>query len=141
MAQEENRLKANIDAAEDSLKDNFEEIHDRVKDALDWKIWYRNNTAVTLGGLAAGGILLSLLLPKKPSIESEFMDSEDTYSPVTPNGQPRADSKSHSRLHKVLDHTMAAVVGVASDQFRDFMARAIPGFREHYYEAERRHQA
>lgn len=139
MAHEEERLKAHIEAAEDSLKDNFEEIQNRVKSALDWKVWYKNNTAMALGGVAAGGLLLSLLIPRKKSIESEFTASQEEYPSVEPNGRAHRTSKSRSRLHNVLDTTMAAVVGVASDQFRDFMGRAIPGFQEHYRESERSH--
>jgi hypothetical protein len=143
MAHEEDRLKAHIEAAEESLKDNFEEIqdriHDRVKSALDWKVWYKNNTAIALGGVAAGGLLLSLMIHRKPSIESKFMSSEGMYPAAEPNGQPSAIPKSHSRLHKVFDTTVAAVIGVASDQFREFMGRTIPGFKEHYREAERRY--
>jgi len=139
MAHEEDRLKAHIEAAEESLKDNFEEIQDRFKSALDWRVWYKNNTAIALGGVAAGGLLLSLMIHRKSSIESKFISPDEMYTPEEPNGRPMATAKSPSRLHKVLDTTMAAVVGVASDQFRDFMARALPGFREHYDEAERRY--
>ena len=139
MAQEEDRLKANIEAAEEGLKDNFEEIQDRVKTALDWRVWYKNNTAVALGSVAAGGLLLSLMIPRKHSVESKFRSMDEAYSQDEPNGRPSTNSKSGSRLHKALDTTVAAVVGVASDQFRDFMARALPGFKEHYDEAERRH--
>ena len=64
---EHGRLKAHIEAEGESLKDNFEEIQDRVKDALNWRVWYRNNTALALGGVAAGGLLLSFLIPKSSS--------------------------------------------------------------------------
>src|SRR5262252_3367967 len=122
MAHEEERLKANIEAAEESLKDNFEEIQDRFKTALNWRVWYRNNTALALGGVAAGGLLLSLMISRKPSNEARFMPEEGMYPPIESNGHSNATSKSRSRLHKVFDNTMAAVVGVASDQFREYMS-------------------
>jgi hypothetical protein len=139
MAHEEERLKAHIEAAEESLKDNFEEIQDRVKSALDWRVWYKNNTAIALGSVAAGGLLISLMVPRKRSVESKFSSMDEAYPQSEPNGRPRTNSKSRGRFNQVLDTTMAAVVGVASDQFRDFMSRALPGFKEHYDEAARRH--
>jgi hypothetical protein len=33
---------------------------------------------------------------------------------------------------------MAAVLGLAADKFQDFMSQALPGFREHYANAQRR---
>jgi hypothetical protein len=136
---EHGRLKAHIEAEEESLKDNFEEIQDRVKDALDWRIWYRNNTALALGGIAAGGLLLSLLIPKSSSIESKFVDMGETDdAEAGPSRREHMRSEIPSRLRQVLDNTANAVVGVATDKLRDFMSNAIPGFREHYSSAQRK---
>jgi hypothetical protein len=136
---EHGRLKAHIEAEEESLKENFEEIQDRVKDALNWRIWYRNNTALALGGIAAGGLLLSLLIPKSSSIESKFVDtSEIDDSETGPSRREYMRSEIPSRMRQVLDNTANAVLGVATDKLRDFMSNAIPGFREHYSSAQRK---
>jgi hypothetical protein len=142
MAQETGELKAHIKAEGESLKDNLEEIQTRVKDALDWKVWYRNNTAVALGGLAAGGLLISLLLPKSTaSVQPHYGVLDDFEDGAAePNGRtymspPRSNSS--SRVHQVVDNTVAAVLSVAADKFQDFMSQALPGFREHYNEAQR----
>ena len=136
---EHGRLKAHIEAEEESLKDNFEEIQDRVKDALNWRIWYRNNTALALGGIAAGGLLLSLLIPKSSSVESKFVDtSEIGDAEPGPSRREYIRSEIPSRMRQVLDNTANAVLGVATDKLRDFMSNAIPGFREHYSSAQQR---
>lgn len=144
MAQETGELKARIKAEGESLKDNLEEIEHRVKDALDWKVWYKNNTAIALGGVAAGGLLLSLLVPKSRSrsLESRFRNvimHDDIDGPeVAPNGAAHTPVRSSSsRFHEVVDNTMAAVFSVAADKFQDFMSKALPGFKEHYSEAQR----
>ena len=136
---EHGRLKAHIEAEEESLKDNFEEIQDRVKDALNWRVWYRNNTALALGGIAAGGLLLSLLIPKSSSVESKFVDTSeiDDVEPA-PSRREYIRSEIPSRMRQVLDNTANAVLGVATDKLRDFMSNAIPGFREHYSSAQRK---
>jgi hypothetical protein len=140
--QEPAEIKAHIKAQGDSLKENFEEIQNRVKEALDWKTWYRNNTALALGGAVAGGFLLSVALRRGPSTESEFMDSDvmdiddGSLDPASRRMQP--ESKSASRLRQVADNTMSAVLGLAADKFQDFMSKAVPGFREHYANAAQR---
>jgi len=135
MAQQPSELKAHIKAENESLRENFEEIQNRVKEALDWKVWYRNNTAIALGGIAAGGLLISLLLPKRDG-ETEYIDMDDVeMHAMEPEPQPRVRSRASSRFHDVLDNTMSAIFGVANDTFQDFMSKAIPGFREHYTRA------
>ena len=136
---EHGRLKAHIEAEEESLKDNFEEIQDRVKDALNWRVWYRNNTALALGGIAAGGLVLSLLIPKSTSIESKFVNAGESDDAETgPSRREYMRSEIPSRMRQVLDNTANAVLGVATDKLRDFMSNAIPGFREHYSSAQRK---
>jgi len=136
---EHGRLKAHIEAEEESLKDNFEEIQDRVKDALNWRVWYRNNTALALGGIAAGGLVLSLLIPKSSSIESKFVNAGEIDDAETgPSRRESLRSEIPSRMRQVLDNTANAVLGVATDKLRDFMSSAIPGFREHYSSAQRK---
>jgi len=143
MAQQPSEIKAHIQAEGESLRENLEEIQNRVKNALDWKVWYRSNTAIALGGAAAGGLLLSLMI-KKSGPPSGFRDLDyDLNFRSEPNGatemQPR--SASSSRFHQVLDNTMSAIFGVAHDTFQDFMSKALPGFKEHYSHSEtRRHE-
>ena len=147
MAQEPAEIKAHIKAEGEGLKENFEEIQNRVKDALDWKLWYRNNTALALGGAAAGGLLLAMVVGgRRASSEREYVDldfddmdvdQEGSLAPGTRRSL-RPESKSDSRLHQLADNTMSAVLGLAADKFQDFMGKALPGFREHYDAAQQR---
>jgi hypothetical protein len=141
MSREPAELKAHIKAQGEGLKENIEEIQNRVKGALDWRIWYKNNPAVALGGVAAGGVILALLLPKRPSVESGLLDTGEMNDQMAePNGRARLRStrRSNSRLREIADNTVSAIFGVATDKFQDYMANAVPGFREHYIEAQRR---
>jgi hypothetical protein len=135
MAQQPSEIKAHIKAEGESLKENLEEIQSRVKHALDWKVWYRNNTAVALGSIVAGGLLLSLLIPKGRSEDYDFIDMDDEVGPNGP-ARMRPRSNASSRIHHVLDNTMSAMFGVANDAFQEFMSKALPGFREHYSRAQ-----
>jgi len=137
MAQRPSEIKAHIQAEGESLRENLEEIQSRVKSALDWKVWYRNNTAIALGGAAAGGLLVSMLLTKshKPELTDRDYDL-DLRSQTNGYAQASPRSSSGSRIHQVLDNTMSAIFGVANDTFQDFMSKALPGFKEHYSQAQ-----
>jgi hypothetical protein len=138
MVPEQERLQARIEAEGNSLKQNLEEFEDRVKNVLDWKVWYRHNTALAIGGAAAGGILLALLLPKSDSGEEASPEIDDFDQVSAAETLSRIRPVRRSRFHNVLDNSMSAILGVAADQVQHFMSRAIPGFREHYSEAERK---
>jgi hypothetical protein len=141
MSPEPAELKAHIKAQGEGLKENIEEIQNRVKDALDWRFWYKNNTAVALGAVAASGLVLALLLHRRPSGESKFLDSGEIHDQmVEPDGRAQLSPtpRSVSRLREIADNTMSAVFGVAADKFQDSIANVLPGFREHYNEAQGR---
>ena len=141
MAQEQERLQARIEEEGHNLKQNLEEFEDRVKNMLDWKVWYRHNTALAIGGAAAGGMLLALLLPRFGSGEEESMEEGPLAmsSAESWGTHPSSGAKQQSsRLHSVLDNSVSAVLGIATDQLQRYLSRAIPGFTEHYRKAESR---
>jgi hypothetical protein len=140
MSQEPIHIKAHIREQGESLKSNLEEIQNRFRDALDWKVWYRKNTALALGGFALGGVALALLLPKT-SGQRGFPDTFDADGSRAYMARPyRGVTESHSpsRVRQAFDTTLSAVLGVAADKLQEVMSQALPGFREHYAEARRR---
>jgi hypothetical protein len=137
MPQEPTQLRAHIREQGEELKSKVAEIENRFKNALDWKVWYRKNTALALGSFAAGGFALSLLIPRKPSAESTAFGrfSEGPYRSVETS--PRRDS-TPTRVRQVFDTTVSAALGLAAERLQDVLSQALPGFREHYAEAKRR---
>jgi len=141
MTREPDQIRAHIWAERESLRDNFDEIEYRVKDALDWKVWYGKNTALALGGIAAGSFVLSLLISKGSAPYSERIETDRNDRPNRESGghlKTFASAPAVGPVRRLLENTMSAVLGVAADQFQDFMSEAIPGFKQHYSEAQRR---
>ena len=142
MSQEPAEIKAHIKAEGESLRENIEEIENRVKEAFDLRRWYRNNTGIALGGAVAGGLLISLLLSRgsssKPSRYVDYDDTDELMSEPDGRARTQAEPKSASRLHQLVDNTMSAMLGVAGDKFHEFMSNALPGFREHFTDAQRK---
>jgi hypothetical protein len=135
MPQEPTQLRAHIREEGENLKSNIEEIETRVRNALDWRIWYRKNTALALGGVAAGGFALALLIPKRESSESR------SYSGFTEGAYRGPESAAHAgptRVRQVVDTALAAAFSLAADKVQEVLSQAVPGFRQHYNEAKRR---
>jgi hypothetical protein len=140
MSQEPIHIKAHIREQGESLKNNIEEIQTRFRNALDWKVWYRKNTALALGGFALGGVALALLLPKArgPQDFPDTFDADGSRAYMARPSRTVAGSHSQSRVRQVFDTTVSAALGLAADKLQEVMSQALPGFREHYAEARRR---
>jgi hypothetical protein len=147
MAQKPNEIREHIDAERARLGDDLDEIGSRMKDAVDWRTWYRNNTVAMLGAAVAGGFLLSMAIGRPssngraPSREAEGLLSEESdWRSKSKREGPEVSSRiSHhmSRLTDILDNTVGAFLGVASNKLQDYVSRTVPGFKEYYSEEER----
>lgn len=147
MAQKPNEIREHIDAERARLGDDLDEIGSRMKDAVDWRTWYRNNTVAMLGAAVAGGFLLSMAIGRPssngraPSREAEGLLSEESDWRSKPKRERSEVSSriSHhmSRLTDILDNTVGAFLGVASNKLQDYVSRTVPGFKEYYSEEER----
>lgn len=149
MAQEPNEIRDHINASRARLEDDLHEIEDRVKDAMDWRSWYKKNTVAMLGAAVAGGFILSMAIGRSSRNGSVSTRSETEFTPETewrreertgPSIRSEIGSKvGHhlSRLGDIVDNSVGALLGAASHRLQDYVSQTIPGFKEYYTEAER----
>ncbi len=138
MVQETDQIKNHIDRQRGKLERDLREIEDRVTRAVDWREQFNRNPLAIIGTAAAGGFVLSLLLRRSSDV-SKIKRSADIDPAPTNRYQPKSMSKTSSHLNRMadtLDDTVAALLGVASRKIRDFVADAVPNFREEYREVE-----
>jgi len=148
MAQEPNEIREHIDAKRAKLGDDLDEIEHRMKDAVDWKVWYRKNTAAMLGAAVAGGFLLSMAVgrsssesePPAPGANGVFIDEfEERREPKRSRFRMGSRVSQHlNGLTDIVDNTVGAFLGIANSKLQELVSKSIPGFREQYSEAERR---
>jgi hypothetical protein len=140
VVQETDKIKDHIDAQRGRLERDLHEIEHRVTKAVDWREWFDRNPGTVLGAAAAGGFALSLLLRRSRHGSDVNRYAElDAGTSATGIRRTRSVSRSSSQLNRMadtLDNTVAALVGVASRKIRDFVADAVPNFREEYREVE-----
>src|SRR5262245_5019706 len=139
MAQEPNEIREHIDAKRAKLGDDLDEIEHRMKDAVDWRTWYRKNTAAMLGAAVAGGFLLSMAIgrsssegaPTDQGSDGVFADEfEERREPKRERSRFRVGPRVGQHLHgltDILDNTVGAFLGIANVKLQDLVARSIPG--------------
>src|SRR5258706_12355179 len=64
MAESSDELERHIQEIHHDLKDNFGELEDKVKSAVDWRAQFEERPGTMLALAFGGGILLSAFLPR-----------------------------------------------------------------------------
>ena len=139
MVQETDKIKDQIDAKRGNLERDLHEIEHRVRRAVDWRDWFDKKPVTVLGAAAAGGFVLSLLMrrtPSSPRVGSYESDSGTSAAQERQSKLPSKTSFQMNRMTETFDNTVAAMLGVASNKIREFIADLIPNFREEYREVE-----
>jgi hypothetical protein len=135
MVQETDKIKDHIDAERGNLERDLNEIEHRVRKAVDWRAWFDRNPARLIGAAAAGGFALSLLMRRSPNASSTSAH-ETGFRPSSTRLRDTKTSSQLNRMADTIDNTFAALLGVASHKFRDFIADIVPNFREEYRDVE-----
>jgi hypothetical protein len=138
--QETSRIKQHIDSEREKLGSNVDEIKARLRTATDPKVWIDRHLGKTLGVAVAGGFILSRLVRKSPSRRTiREAGIRQSFGSGTSSGEKRSSIGSQFRhVGQTLDRAAAALLGVASRKFEEFVGEAIPGFRDEYDGTERR---
>jgi hypothetical protein len=134
--QESDKIKQYIEMEREKLGHDLHEIEDRVKRAVDPKGWFDRNPGLTMGAVAAGGFVLALITARSTAYPSTAYPKTSGF--LRESSQPTNTSSQMHQIGDTLDKTFAALIGVVSGKFREFVADAVPGFREQYRDVEQR---
>ena len=74
MDERPDQIEQRIRQQRDELRDNFNELGSKVKDTLDWRAQFNENTGLMLGVALGGGLLLSALFRGRPSRVRSYVD-------------------------------------------------------------------
>jgi hypothetical protein len=142
------------------LGDNLQQLENKVRDTVDWRVQFSERPMAGIGIAFAGGFLLSMLMPgggesKGRSSQTYEMsnyrvdDDATRAQPVSYRYQyPPSDRGEHKgrsmmatpemkEVTDTLENIRGAVMGMAASRLRDFLAEAVPGFANEYEEARK----
>lgn len=138
MGQTADEITAHIDHSRAELGSNLQELEQKVKHVTDWRQHFRDNPMTMVGAAFGGGILLAGMTRKRRhSRARSWREDRD-------RGEPQPHAATDRQKHKAMetwDHIKGALIGVAATQFKQFVGEVVPGFSDHYRQAEEKARA
>ncbi|MEQ1907392.1 MAG: DUF3618 domain-containing protein [Vicinamibacterales bacterium] len=125
-----NTIEAHIDRTRERLGSNLRELEDRVDAATDWRQYFRERPYLFLGAALAAGAVLATAT-RRTGLSGELREVAARRG-VGNSGSVQSQA---SGLWNVVQ---AALFGVAATRIKDYIGELVPGFDEHYREAEHR---
>jgi len=120
------RIEQQLDQERQALRSNLAELEHRVRSAVDWRTYFRGNTAAFLGFACASGLLIGMMTARR-----RRAPAGRDYSTTT-GGTPAAPYADHRRREASLAWRSieSALIGLAAATLKNALANLLPGFRE-----------
>ncbi len=143
-----NQIEQHIRRTRDNLSENFNELGDKVKDAVDWRTQFDQRPGVMLAVAFGVGVLASALVPSgRRGYGNRWRSNEDFgesgevdgYSAESSEGQPvrRSFAPIQGRLNGTLRALKGAVMGLATSRLAQVIEEFVPGFQQEFRRARR----
>src|SRR6476646_2425852 len=119
MGETSDQIERHIQETRNDLGDNFSELEDKVKTAVDWRAQFQERPGTMLARAFGGGVILSALLPSGRRVRSTY-DGGWKPAPnrdLTPSMQsstPLAGERNETR--QTVEAVTGALVGVAMNR-------------------------
>ena len=139
MGETSDQIERHIQETRNDLGDNFSELENKVKTAVDWRAQFEKRPGTMLALAFGGGIVLSALLPSghrsrgtydegwKPATNRDLTPSLQSAS--SPTGKP-------SETRQTVEALAGALVGVAGTRASRFIDSLLPGFEREFSSAK-----
>src|ERR1700675_1465937 len=142
MGETSDQIERHIQKTRNDLGDNFSELKEKVKTAVDWRAQFEERPVTMMALAFGGGVLLSALLPSLRSSRRRTT-SEDRR-----NAPPDRDAAGHSIKSRTAsddkasqtfdswDALKGALVGIATSKLSGFIEDLLPGFKQEFTKAQ-----
>ena len=140
MGERPDQIERQIAETRSELSENFSELQDKVKSAVDWRTQFQEHPGTLLAVAFGGGVVLSALLPSpsraRKAYDAESISGRDrTYSAPSYDSSSATPSKP-SDLRKTIEALTGALLGVAVNQASGFLDSVLPGFQQEFTKAQ-----
>jgi hypothetical protein len=141
MGETTGQIERHIQETRDDLGENFYELQERVKIAMDWRAQFGQRPGTILALAFGGGVLLSALLPTRRSFRGTSdhhpWNAPPTRDAMGPAIQPPSSlARKSNEPFQTLDALKGAVIGVAATKLTAFIEELLPGFKHEFTKAK-----
>ena len=139
MDETSDQIERHIQETRNDLGDNFNELGDKVKKAVDWRAQFEERPGTMLGLAFAGGIILSALLSSGRRSRSTYgrgwkSAKKHNWTPSLTSSTLPAGKPSETR--QSVEALADALVGVAANAASRFIDSLMPGFEREFTSAK-----
>ena len=139
MGERPDQIERQIAETRSELSDNFGELQDKVRSAVDWRTQFREHPGTLLAVAFGGGVVLAALLPS-PRRSQKTYDSGSISAGDRTLSAPSYDSalgnpSKPGDLRKTVEALTGALLGVAVKQASGFLDSFLPGFHQEFTKA------
>jgi hypothetical protein len=137
MGETSNQIERHIQDKRNDLSDNFSELSEKVRTAVDWRAQFEERPGTMMALAFGGGVLLSALLPHVRSSRKRPYDAR-REAPATRSAQapstdtPTAVGGESSQASETWEAVKGALLGVAATKLSGFVEELIPGFQQEF---------
>lgn len=144
MGERSDQIEREIRERRNELSDNFGELEEKIKRAVDWRAQFQQRPGTMLAVAFGGGVLLSALFPpghrQRGAYQSE--PGPSSYVPSRPfatGTNPHVTTPgaaNHSEARENLDALRGALFGVALSRVTGIIDALLPGFQQEFTRAK-----
>jgi hypothetical protein len=139
MGERPDQIERQIAETRSELSENFSELQDKVKSAVDWQTQFQEHPGALLAVAFGGGVVLSALLPsrsrsRKAYASGSTSSTDRNYSAPAYDSSSATPSKPND-LGKTIEALTGALLGVAVNQASGFLDSLLPGFHQEFTKA------
>jgi hypothetical protein len=141
MGQTSGQIERHIQKTRNDLGDNFTELEEKVKTAMDWRNQFEERPMTMIALAFGGGILLSALLPRRRSTRSRTSGNRGSAPSGIEGGSSSVKSSSTlngeaAQIGETWEVLKDALVGVAASKLSGFVEDLLPGFKQEFSNAK-----
>jgi hypothetical protein len=129
------QIERHIQETRNDLGDNFGELEDKVKKAVDWRAQVEERPGTMLALAFGSGIVLSALLSSgRPSRSAYNDESKPARTSSMRSATPPVSRRTETR--QTIDTLTGTLVSVAVKRLSSFIDSLIPGFEHEFSHVE-----
>ena len=136
------QIEQHINEQRGELDHNIHELQHKVKRTFDWREQTCARPFTALGVAFGTGVVLAAVLPSGAKFVAHARSRfQERASYSSERGSDSATQYEKRRASDTWDKIKGALLGLATTQIQQFLAEAIPGFRDEYRRAETRNSS
>jgi hypothetical protein len=139
MGERPDQIEWQIAETRSELSDNFSELQDKVRSAVDWRTQFREHPGTLLAVAFGGGVVLAALLPSprrsRMTYDSSSISAGDRTHSAPSYDSSLANPSKPGDLRKTVEALAGALLGVAAKQASGFLDSFLPGFHQEFTKA------